>query len=193
MAVLDWQLRRDGERFGDEARSDQAVGLNVTVSILDHEWVEDVGGYSRTRLKTFPEAPLGGRVAQLVEWGLPVLLDFNASATSDRDVEEQVRLLERSGLAVTVEQPFAVGDYASCARLVRESSVRLSLDESIRSVPDLRHAARVASASEVCVKVARVGEWRTRACSCAKPARWVSPPTSVASLTRPWPEASAPP
>jgi L-alanine-DL-glutamate epimerase-like enolase superfamily enzyme len=88
---------------------------------------------------------------------VPVIIDFNCSATSDEDVLEQVTLIGSVASIDAVEQPFGVGNLVDHARLATRLDVALSLDESVRSLRDLTNIANYKVATMICVKPARVG------------------------------------
>lgn len=87
---------------------------------------------------------------------IPVILDYNAVAPAPEIVLEHVALASVHVPVAFVEQVVAVGDFNPPSRLF-EAGVRISLDESIRTIPDIRNVARYGSATTVCIKPARVG------------------------------------
>jgi L-alanine-DL-glutamate epimerase-like enolase superfamily enzyme len=99
-------------------------------------------------------------LARLSSLSVPVLLDFNCSATGDADVLDQ---LDQLGDRVTelrveaVEQPFAAGNVIDHSRLAEQLEVGLSLDEGVRTVRDIEQIVRYGAATLICVKPARVG------------------------------------
>ncbi len=104
-----------------------------------------------------PVRSAGCVLERLSHAGLPVLLDFNASATSLDDVMGQAALVARVADLVGVEQPFAPGDLSGHAALAERLDVPVSLDEGLRDLDDLEAALAAHAVGMVCVKPARVG------------------------------------
>ncbi|MEI6736603.1 MAG: enolase C-terminal domain-like protein [Actinomycetes bacterium] len=86
----------------------------------------------------------------------PVVLDYNASGPTSDQVREHVALASVHTSVSFVEQIGTVGDFTAHYEL-QDSGIRLSLDESIRSMQDIRNVIRYGAASVVCIKPARVG------------------------------------
>jgi len=86
----------------------------------------------------------------------PVVLDYNASCPTVDQVLEHVALASVHSAVSFVEQIGKVGDYTAHYEL-EDSGIRLSLDESIRSMQDIRNVVRYEAASVVCIKPTRVG------------------------------------
>jgi len=86
----------------------------------------------------------------------PVVLDYNASCPTIEQVLEHVALASAHTAVSFVEQIGKVGDYTAHYEL-QDSGIRLSLDESIRSMQDIRNVVRYTAASVICIKPARVG------------------------------------
>lgn len=157
MALLDFALRRASTSLSDEWPAHFVTPELATVSLLDPApWIIDPNA-ARLRVKTRPGALTDDALARLAVLECPVLLDFNASAHTLEEVEEQVT---RAGAVTSlqgVEQPFAPGNVTDHAALASRISVPVSLDEGVRHASDLEHIARNGAAAMVCVKPARVG------------------------------------
>lgn len=158
MALLDLELVRAGRSLASAwsvVPSDVAALATTSIDEVGSFAVPE--GCSRVRVKTRAGADVARMREPLGTLGVPVLLDFNASAGSLDEVVRQVDGLRDHVDLVAVEQPFAPGDLATHALAARELGVAISLDESVRGVSDLRLIARHAAAAMVCVKSARVG------------------------------------
>ncbi len=157
MALLDRELRHRVMPIGELWPPHATTPRQTTVSALDNrQWaVSDLD--ARVRVKTAPGVLSERALAQLSQLRVPVLLDYNCSATTDEDVLAQVAAVRAVATLDAVEQPFAVGNLVDHARLAAHLDVALSLDESVRSVNDLVQITHYEAASMVCVKPARVG------------------------------------
>jgi L-alanine-DL-glutamate epimerase-like enolase superfamily enzyme len=158
MAVLDRELRASRldaltlwpRRFNTPTQA--------TVSLLELGERWSIGGdVARVRAKTSPGTLSAEALERLGELGVPVLLDFNCSASSDADVLDQVAQVASVATLSAVEQPFAAGNVIDHSSLAEQLSVPVSLDEGVRNLRDLGQIARYAAAGVVCVKPARVG------------------------------------
>jgi O-succinylbenzoate synthase len=159
MALLDLALVEAGTSLDElwDVRADCVPEMATTSALaFDAGWTPPATA-SRVRLKTAPGVELGPIVPVLAAWARPVLLDFNASADSFATVRAQVGQLASSVEVVAVEQPFPPGDLASHALLADSLEVPVGLDESVRTVLDVRRIARYRAARLVCVKPPRVG------------------------------------
>ena len=157
MAVLDRQLRAsscDATTLWPPATATPHQG---TVSLLDDDdWVP-ADGVARVRVKTAPGAVSATARERVARLRVPVLLDFNCSASTIEEVLEQVAVLRGLCELAAVEQPFAPGNLIDHARLANRLDVPVSLDEGIRAPRDLDRVARYGAGAMVCVKPARVG------------------------------------
>jgi O-succinylbenzoate synthase len=160
MALLDREMRASGRDAIETWPENFVTPIQATASLLDDaEW--RVAGAARVRVKSAPGPLARGSLERLASLDVPVIVDYNCSVTRDEEVLDQLETI-RSVVAVdAVEQPYGVGNLADHARLAgilrREHDVALSLDESVRSLGDLRHVASYEAATLVCVKPARVG------------------------------------
>jgi len=157
MALLDRELRVTSTLIEELWTPLFKTPSQVTVSLLDAEtdWLTE--GATRVRVKSAPGDVSSRALERLRALRVPVIIDFNCSATSDEDVLEQVTVIGRVATIDAVEQPFGVGNLVDHARLATRLDVPLSLDESVRSLRDLTHIANYEAAAMICVKPARVG------------------------------------
>ncbi len=157
MALLDRELRDNVLSIGELWPPRSATPRQNTVSALDGlEWHLGVLD-RRIRVKTAPGVVSERALEQLSRVRVPVLLDFNCSATNDEDVLSQVAVIGDVATIDAVEQPYAAGNVVDHARLAGLLDIDLSLDESVRSSNDLAQIIRYRAAGMICVKPARVG------------------------------------
>jgi L-alanine-DL-glutamate epimerase-like enolase superfamily enzyme len=158
MAVLDRELRSDSLRVGELWPPRFMTPSQSTVSLLDDEtpWFIDPAS-PRVRVKTAPGALSAIARDRLAALRVPVILDFNCSASHDDEVLSQVEQAVRVCEVGAVEQPYAVGNVVDHARLAARLDVDLSLDEGVRSLQDVAQIVRYHAATMLCVKPARVG------------------------------------
>jgi O-succinylbenzoate synthase len=158
MALLDRELRASHlEPTSLWARNFETPN-QATVSLLDLDGAWNIGReIAQVRVKTSPGTLSHAALDRLGELGLPVLLDFNCSASDDVQVLDQVEQILPVATIAAVEQPYAVGNIIDHATLAEQLTVPLSLDEGVRSARDLVQIARYSAASLVCIKPARVG------------------------------------
>ena len=159
MAVLDHDLRSRGEDLAtfwevDVARVDEMA----TTSLIspDRSW-QPPATAKRVRAKVDPSVDLSAVAEWMASWRRPVLLDYNASAIDVTQVVEQWSAVADRLEWSALEQPFAPGDLTRHAELALAVPIRVSMDEGVRSVLDVRRVARYGAASLVCVKPPRVG------------------------------------
>jgi L-alanine-DL-glutamate epimerase-like enolase superfamily enzyme len=157
MALLDRELRAASMTI-DELWPERIVTpTQVTVSLLnDGDWLVDES-VARIRVKSAP-GPIGARTLdRLSQLRVPILVDYNCSATSDEDVLDQVHRIRDVAAISAVEQPFNAGNVIDHARLASRLDVPLSIDEGVRSSRDLTQIMNYHAATMICVKPARVG------------------------------------
>ena len=157
MALLERELRVAAESIAQRWTTLFATPRQSTVSLLAPDQWRVAEGIARVRAKTAPGRPSDMALERLAALRVPVLLDFNCSATGDAEVLEQVRVVGAVCDVVGVEQPFAAGNVIDHARLAEQLDVDLSVDEGVRSLRDLDQIVRYRAASIICVKPARVG------------------------------------
>ena len=159
MAVLDHELVTLNSNLNDYWQVDPTrVPRAATTSLLcfDANW-SPPAGTQRVRLKTTSDADPARYVDAIAAWDTAILLDFNGSADSAITVVAQVEALASRVVIDAVEQPFAPGNLMAHAQLASELNVAVSLDESVKSMLDVRSIARYGAAQLVCVKPPRVG------------------------------------
>jgi O-succinylbenzoate synthase len=157
MALLDRELRLNSAVISSLWPKNFDTPSQTTVSIVDLDEWSVPSDVARVRVKTTP-GPLDQRaLKRLSELVVPILLDFNCSASSDEQVLKQVEQISRVATIDAVEQPYAPGNVIDHATLAEQLSVPLSLDESVRSPRDLEQIVRYSAASIVCLKPPRVG------------------------------------
>ncbi|HQU26705.1 MAG TPA: enolase C-terminal domain-like protein [Acidimicrobiales bacterium] len=160
MALVDRELRATGRTLADLWPARHEVRTTATVSLLSSAPWRVSSGAARVRAKCAP-GPLAPEALERLEaLEVPVLLDYNATALDAEGVLDRVREVARRARIAALEQPFAPGNLAETARLAErldEVGVAVSLDEGVRTLSDLRGAARYRAATVVCVKPARVG------------------------------------
>jgi O-succinylbenzoate synthase len=157
MALLERELHGSGRSIEEIWTPVVETPLQATVSLLGDEPWEVAGDVVRLRVKTEPGTPSRRALERLAALQIPVLLDFNCSASRDTEVIEQVRVISDVATVSGVEQPFAPGNVIEHARLAEQLGVALSIDEGVRSRRDLDQLVRYRAASLICVKPARVG------------------------------------
>ena len=158
MALLDRELRQAHQRLDDWWPARAPLALQRGVSLLRHgdPWPE-LEGVVRLRAKVAPRRLDLDALARVAETSLPVILDFNASASTFDEVRDVWQRVSAHVVVEAVEQPFQVGNFVDSARLSQEIPVAVSLDEGLRSLSDLDQILRYGAASVLCVKPARVG------------------------------------
>ena len=157
MALLDRDVRVSGDVISSLWPKNFDTPNQSTVSIIDLDEWSFATDVARVRVKTTPGPVAQRALEQLGELTVPVLLDFNCSASSDEQVLEQVEQISRVATIDAVEQPYAPGNVIDHATLAEQLSVPISLDEGVRAARDLEQIARYSAASIVCLKPARIG------------------------------------
>lgn len=162
MALLDSELKAAGQSLAERLGTANAkvpagavVGLAPIPTMLDEVEELAAAGYGRIKLKIAP-----GRIVvpvKTVRTSFPELelhVDANASLRAD----DMPMLLELRDLGVrVVEQPFAVADNPSAARLIAESDLVVAADESIRGPADIDTLAADRAATAAVVKPSKLG------------------------------------
>ena len=151
----------EGALYDGEVRQSNQTGISVsrgiaTGSLIAVPFIPSVTtSVSLVRLKVSPD--VNPNAFDAIEGlGCPVVLDYNASCPTVAQVLEHVALASVHTEVSFVEQIGRVGDYTAHYEL-QDSGIRLSLDESIRSMQDIRNVVRYGAASVICIKPARVG------------------------------------
>ena len=157
MALLDRELRARESTADEHWVARFATPSQITVSLLDDGPWTSAGDAHRVRAKVSNVAVPPQRWERLAQLGLPVLLDFNCSASDPHDVTSLLRQARSFVEVCAVEQPFAPGNLVDHAQLARNIEVPVSLDEGVRHRRDLEQIAHYRAAQVICVKPARVG------------------------------------
>ncbi|HXG66513.1 MAG TPA: o-succinylbenzoate synthase [Blastocatellia bacterium] len=139
-----------------EIASGVSIGLQETTAALLEKVTQEVeSGYQRIKIKIKP-----GRDIDLVEAvrarfpSIRLTVDANSAYTlADIDLLKQ---LDRYNLMM-MEQPLTSGDLVDHAKLQREISTPICLDESILTATDARHAHELGSCKIINIKLGRVG------------------------------------
>ena len=126
----------------------------------DDELANKVGafiekGYSRIKLKIKPgrDVEMVGNIRNLYP-DTPIMVDANSAYTlKDLDILKELDQFD----LMMIEQPLAYDDYLDHSRLQQELNTPICLDESIRSVRDVKLAAELGSCRIVNIKPGRVG------------------------------------
>lgn len=162
MALLDADLKAAGQSLaerlgtaGAKAPAGAVVGMAPVPTMLDEIEELAAAGYRRVKLKIAP-----GRIMVPVKAvctsfpDLQLHVDANASLRAD----DLPMLLELRDLGVQViEQPFAVDDRHSAARLVADSDLVVAADESIGGPDDIDTLAADRAATAAVVKPSKLG------------------------------------
>jgi O-succinylbenzoate synthase len=148
-----WQLL-GGTR--SEIASGVSIGLQPTVAaLLERVRRELADGYQRIKIKIKPGHDVELVAAVRAEFpDIALMVDANSAyRLGDAALLQQ---LDRFGLMM-IEQPLAHDDIADHARLQRQLSTPICLDESIRSAADTRLAIDLGACRIVNIKLGRVG------------------------------------
>lgn len=148
-----WQMLGGTQR---EIASGVSIGLQpTTAALLEKIERELASGYQRIKIKIKP-----GHDLVLVEAvrgrypDIPLMVDANSAYTlADAPM---LRALDDFNLMM-IEQPLAHDDIAQHAKLQREISTPICLDESIRSSDDALHAIELGACRIINIKLGRVG------------------------------------
>lgn len=162
MAILDSELRRDGQSLSDQlhtagkrSTAGAVVGIDTIPAMLTEVADLAAQGFGRVKCKIVP-----GRVVEPVRAirerfpSIELHVDANASLTAD-DLGMLATLRDLDVRAV--EQPFAVDDHQSAQRLVADNDMQVIADEAIATLDDVERVARDQSATAVALKPPRLG------------------------------------
>lgn len=134
-----------------------SIGIQAnTIDLLESVARELDSGYQRIKIKIKP-----GQDVKLVQAvrsrykDIVLSVDANAAYSLDRDMLV-MKELDRYNLLM-IEQPLAAGDLVDHAKLQRQLSTPLCLDESIGSAVDARHALELGACRIINIKLGRVG------------------------------------
>ena len=162
MAVLDIELRRDGQSLADRlgakathVRAGAAVGLCPVDAIRDRVAALADDGFGRVKLKVAPGHDLDAvSAAQVGAPSIEVQVDGNG-AYEWQHIGHLVELAQ-SGVTA-VEQPFAVDDEGPTAELVERSPVPIVADEAASSTVEVGRLYEMGAVSGVSIKPPRIG------------------------------------
>jgi O-succinylbenzoate synthase len=148
-----WQLLGGTQK---EIACGVSIGLQPSVdALLAKIEGELAAGYQRIKIKIKPghDVALVAAVRERFP-DIPLMVDAN-SAYRLEDAP-LLRELDRFSLMM-IEQPLAHDDIADHARLQKEMTTPICLDESIRSAADARHAIELGACRIINIKMGRVG------------------------------------
>jgi O-succinylbenzoate synthase len=157
MALLDIHLQSSGGSLADVFPTLYPLKEQQVVSALDDDVWTLRPDVARLRIKVGTDALRAETVEKIAAAGIPVILDYNACATSPEVVTHHVEQLPAEVTLAAVEQPFGVGNMVDHAALQNQYRIPVSLDEGIRSQQDVKYAALYKACSIICIKPARVG------------------------------------
>jgi len=162
-AVWDLYAKEKGvslakELGGEKDKIDVGISLGIEDDIqvlLSNIQSKVDEGYKRIKLKIKP-----GKDVQVIERvreefpDIPLMADANSAYTLNDT--ETLKKLDQFNLMM-IEQPLTAGDLIDHAKLQKELSTPICLDESIHSYDDARQAIELGSGRIVNLKVGRVG------------------------------------
>ncbi|WP_020007308.1 o-succinylbenzoate synthase [Salinicoccus albus] len=162
-AVWDLYAKQQQQPLADViggSKSEVDVGVSLGLEDTDNALLEKVGekveeGYKRIKVKIKP-----GRDVDMVrkirdKFGdIPLMVDANSAYTLD-DIEV-LKELDAFDLMM-IEQPLAAGDLIDHAKLQKQLTTPVCLDESIDSYEAAAGAIELGSCEIINVKVGRVG------------------------------------
>jgi O-succinylbenzoate synthase len=143
---------------GTRARID--VGVSIGIQSSPAELVKKVGGYleegyKRIKIKIAPGHDLSLVAAVRKEFPR-ILLQVDANSAYTLDDARLFRAMDDYGLLL-IEQPLGYDDIFDHAKLQRQITTPLCLDESIHSTADARAALELGSCRIINIKPGRVG------------------------------------
>jgi len=165
MALLDAELKHAGQSLADRlgtagksAPAGAVVGLAPLPTMLaEVEQLVDAG-YRRIKIKIAPGKTV--LPIQAIRSSFPEL-ELHVDANGSLRIEDLTALMHLRDLGVrVVEQPFAVGDHQSAARLVAETDLAVAADEAVSSPDDVDLLATDRAATAVAIKPAKLGGLR---------------------------------
>jgi L-alanine-DL-glutamate epimerase-like enolase superfamily enzyme len=134
---------------GERVEGQWTVGLTETTWAIPTE-------ARRLRVKCDLRELESVSLERLASLRMPIILDANGSTLSLADLERFWEVVNEITSVVALEQAWGVGDFATPAQL-RLRGARISHDETIRSMLDVRHASKYAAADLLCLKSLRLG------------------------------------
>ena len=134
-----------------------SIGLQKSPEILIDKVAREVeSGYQRIKIKIKPGQDI--ELVKAVRKKFPDItlsVDANSAYSLERDVELLHELDDYNLLMI--EQPLSAGDLLDHAKLQRQLSTSICLDESITSLRDARHALELDACRIINIKLGRVG------------------------------------
>jgi O-succinylbenzoate synthase len=139
-----------------------SIGIQDTVEeLLERIHVECEAGYQRVKLKIKPGWDVNVLERVRAEFPrLPLMADANSAYTLADG--PRLKLLDQFFLMM-IEQPLGWDDLLDHAKLQRQLSTPICLDESIHSADDARKAIEIGACKIINIKLGRVGGF-TAAC-----------------------------
>lgn len=141
-------------------RTEIASGVSIGLQPSRAELLEKVtreleSGYQRIKIKIKPGKDIA--LVDSIRAEFPsILLSVDANSAYTLDDIQLMKLLDQFNLMM-IEQPLAPGDLVDHARLQREISTPICLDESILTLTDARQAFELGSCRIINIKLGRVG------------------------------------
>jgi O-succinylbenzoate synthase len=161
-----WSLRAAAEgtsfrRLLGGRRDRVPVGESLSIADTIDETLEEVDlrlgeGYRRIKLKIRPGWDVEPVRAVREAFGAELLLQVDANAAYTLDHVEDLKRLDEFGLAC-IEQPLGWDQLLEHAQLQRAIATPVCLDETLRSVDDVRRALDIDACRNVNLKPGRVG------------------------------------
>ena len=163
LALWDLKAKKAGvplHKLYGGVRTEIEAGVSVGIEDSLPELVDRVGryldeGYKRIKIKIKPGWDVAACAA--VREGFPdIMLQVDANGAYKLEDRETLKALDAFGLLM-VEQPFAPYDLWDHAKLQREMTTPLCLDESVVSFDTARAALEMGSCRVINIKVGRIG------------------------------------
>ncbi len=134
-----------------------SIGLQESPDVLLEKVTREVeSGYQRIKLKIKPGQDI--ELVKIIRSNFPDIklsVDANSAYRFDRDLKLFQQLDEFDLLMI--EQPLAAGDLVDHAKLQKQITTPICLDESITSLRDALHALDLGSCRIINIKLGRVG------------------------------------
>ncbi|MGI2326270.1 o-succinylbenzoate synthase [Planococcus sp. YIM B11945] len=140
----------------------KSIPAGVVVAADEEKIVEQVrdaakNGYKRIKIKINPATNVE-MLKQVVKEYPDLLFFADANGGFNEETFEQLRTFDGVGFAL-IEQPFGEEEWQLHARAKREMKTPICLDESIRSVEDVRRMMEARAGDIVVLKMGRLGGW----------------------------------
>jgi len=163
MATWDLEAKLQGRSLADMlggTRAEVPVGVSIGLQRSDDALLAKIDGYLEAGYRKIKIKIKPGRDVEMLAAvrdrfaDIPMMADANSAyRLSD---EERLKELDGLGLLM-IEQPLAHDDYLDHAALQAQLETPICLDESIRSVGDVRLALELGSCRIINIKPGRVG------------------------------------